>query len=220
MEATSSRTWTLVGLAIALFGIPATVVAQRLLASDPSAATSIVARELAILSLTAFLLWITRSRERLSFGSIGIGTQPLGRSLAWGAALALVSFVAVVACLAIYSALGIHYGEGSAISRSLPVTLLTVARAGVSEEIFYRGYAIERLESLSGSKWIAAAASLAAFAGFHYRQGIAGIGLALMLGAVITGFYLWKRNLVAVMFAHFLVDFVPNVLLPLFGAAN
>jgi hypothetical protein len=28
---------------------------------------------------------------------------------------------------------------------------------------------------------------------------------------------MWKRDLVAAMFAHFLVDFVPNVLLPLLG---
>ena len=63
----------------------------------------------------------------------------------------------------------------------------------------------------------AAALSLAAFAGFHYRQGAPGIVLALVLGGLITLFYLWKRNLLAAMFAHFLVDFVPNVLVPLAG---
>jgi membrane protease YdiL (CAAX protease family) len=61
---------------------------------------------------------------------------------------------------------------------------------------------------------------LAAFAGFHFRQGLAGIFLALVLGGIITGYYLWKRDLVATIFAHFLVDFVPNVLLPALGGAN
>jgi CAAX protease family protein len=217
MTGSSSRGWTLAGLAIALLGIPAIVTGQRLLSPSPTAFGAVVAREVAILALTAFLLWIVVTRERQPLSSIGFRVDRIGRSLAWGFALAIVCFAAVLACLASYSALGVHYGEGAALSRSLPVTLLTVMRAGISEEVFYRGYAIERLQSLTGSKSIAGAISLAAFAGFHFRQGPAGIVLALVLGAVITGYYLWKRDLLAAMFAHFLVDFVPNVLVPALG---
>ena len=47
-----------------------------------------------------------------------------------------------------------------------------------------------------------------------------GVVLALVLGSIITGYYLWKRDLLAAMFAHFLVDFVPNVLLPALGGDN
>jgi hypothetical protein len=57
----STRSWTYAGLAIALFGIPAVVIAQRALASDPSASSAVVMRELAILALTAFVLWIVVS---------------------------------------------------------------------------------------------------------------------------------------------------------------
>lgn len=220
MTDSSSRGWTLAGLAIALLGIPVIVTGQRLLSPSPTASGAVVTREIAILALTACLLWIAASRERQPLSSIGFRASRIGRSLTWGFALAIVCFAAVLACLAIYSVLGVHYGEGAAISRSLPVTLLTVFRAGISEEIFYRGYAIERLQSLTGSKWIAAAISLAAFAGFHFRQGPAGVVLALVLGSIITGYYLWKRDLLAAMFAHFLVDFVPNVLLPAFGGDN
>jgi membrane protease YdiL (CAAX protease family) len=180
----------------------------------------VLIRELAILALTAVLLWLVRRGERLPLSSIGIRTGRIVKSLAWGVGLAIACFAAVVACLALYSALGVHYGEGSSIARSLPVTFLAVTRAGISEEIFYRGYAIERLQSLTGSKWLAAAISLAAFAGFHFRQGVAGIVLAAVLGAIITGFYLWKRDLVAAIFGHFLVDFIPNVLLPALGGGN
>lgn len=220
MTDSSSRGWTLAGLAIALLGIPVIVTGQRLLSPSPTASGAVLTREIAILALTACLLWIAASRERQPLSSIGFRASRIGRSLTWGFALAIVCFAAVLACLAIYSVLGVHYGEGAAISRSLPVTLLTVFRAGISEEIFYRGYAIERLQSLTGSKWIAAAISLAAFAGFHFRQGPAGVVLALVLGSIITGYYLWKRDLLAAMFAHFLVDFVPNVLLPAFGGDN
>jgi len=62
--------------------------------------------------------------------------------------------------------------------------------------------------------------TLLAFGLFHFWLGAAGVVLALVLGAVFTAFYMWKRDLIAVMFAHFLVDFVPNVLLPLLGAGS
>jgi membrane protease YdiL (CAAX protease family) len=41
--------------------------------------------------------------------------------------------------------------------------------------------------------------------------------IALALGAILTGFYLWRRDLVANMFGHWLVDFVGNILPKLFS---
>lgn len=208
----------MIGLAIALFGLPAITTVHRILTTDSLAANGIVMRELAILALTAVLLWIVVKGERLPLSSIGIRTDRIGRSLAWGVALAVVCFAAAVAILTLYSVMGIHYGEGQGISRALPVTTLAVVRAGISEEVLYRGFAIERLREFTGSKWLAAGISLLLFAGFHFRQGMAGVAIAFVLGAVLTGFYLWKRDLISNIFAHFLVDFVPNVLFPLLGA--
>lgn len=221
MPVSVSRIWTLIGLAIALFGLPAIVSGFHFFGDEPTTTTKL-ARELSILGLTVGLLWIILTREKLPLSSIGIRHDRIWRSLAWGIGLTIVIFAMLVGCLALYGAFGISYGngEGSAISPSLWLTMLTVIRAGVSEEIFYRGFAFERLQTLTGSKWVAAAVTLAIFAGFHYRQGLAGVFLALLLGAIITGFYLWKRNLVAALFAHFLVDFLPNVLLPLLYKEN
>lgn len=211
-----ARHWTWAGLAIALLGLPATVAAYHALVPAPSTA-AIIWRETAILALTAFLLWIVVRREGLPLSSIGLRFDRPGRSLAWGLGLTAIIIVALLGLLAVYGMLGVRYGEGGAIAASMWVTLLTVVRAGVSEEIFYRGFALERLQSLTGSKWVAAAVTLLVFAGFHYRQGIAGIVLALVLGAIMTSFYLWKRDLAVTIVAHFLVDFIPNVLLPLVG---
>jgi len=205
--------WTYLGLVIALFGIPAITTLHRVLAPDSAATSGIVARELAILAITAFLLWIVTSKEKRPLSSIGLRADHIGRSLAWAVVLAAACLAAAVACLAIYGAMGVHYGEGQSISRALPVTMLTVVRAGISEEVLYRGYAIERLQLLTGSKWIAVAISLPLFAAFHFRQGLAGVVIALVLGAVLAAFYLWKRDLLANMVGHFLVDFIPNVLL-------
>lgn len=213
MATTATPRWTYLGLIIALFGIPAMTTLHRMLAPDPTATPGIVARELAILAITGLLLWIVIKGEKLPLTSIGLRTDRLGRSLVRSVGLAAVCLAAAVGCLAIYSAMGIHYGEGQSISRILPVTTLAVVRAGISEEVLYRGYAIERLQTLTGSKWIAVAISLPLFAAFHFRQGLAGVVLAFVLGAILTAFYLWKRDLLANMVGHFLVDFIPNVLL-------
>jgi membrane protease YdiL (CAAX protease family) len=215
-----SRSWTYAGLALAFLGLPAVVFAYRQIAANPAAGGSVAIREIAILALVALLFWIVVSREKLPLTSIGLRWDGLGRSLAWGLALALMCAAGLAACLAAFHVLGVSYGQGGgggAISVSLWATSLTVVRAGIAEEVFYRGYAIERIEALTGSRWMAALIPLVPFAAFHYRQGFAGIAIAFFLGAILTGFYLWKRNLVANIFAHFLVDFVPNVLLPLLG---
>lgn len=221
MPDSASRAWTRVGLAIALFGLPLIVGGYHVFAPERSAAATVV-RELLILGLTAALLWIVITKEKLPLSSIGLRRDAVGRSLAWAIGLTTLIFGALIALLAAFSAVGIRYGEGEAatISLSIWVTLLTVTRAGLAEEIFYRGFAIERIEALTGSKWIAAILPLLFFAGFHFRQGVPGMVLALVLGAIFTVFYLWKRNLLAVIAAHFLVDLIPNVLLPLLGASE
>jgi membrane protease YdiL (CAAX protease family) len=220
MNSSSSRGWTYTGLIVAMLGIPAIVTAARWLGPVPPSNAAIAARELAILALTGLLLWLVVAGEKRPLSSIGLRFGRPGRSLAWGIGFAIVALAVAVGCLAIYSALGIHYGEGQRIAPSLAATSLAVFRAGISEEVFYRGFALERLESLTGSKWIAAAVTLIAFAGFHYRQGLPGVVLAFVLGALLTGFYLWKRDLVASITGHFLVDFIPNVALPLIAGSN
>ena len=212
MTAPAITRWTWLGLALAIFGIPVITTAHRLFAADPLASSGIVAREVAILALTAVVLWLVTAKERLPLSSIGWRTDRIGRSLGWGVLLAAVCLAAAVGCILLYRSLGIAYGEGPGISRAVPVTILTVMRAGIAEEVLYRGFAIERLQTLTGNKWIAAGIPLILFALFHYRQGLAGIGIAFLLGAILTAFYLWKRDLLANIFGHFLTDFIPNVL--------
>ena len=59
--------------------------------------------------------------------------------------------------------------------------------------------------------------ALAALTGYgHWTGGWANILIALALGAILAGFYLWRRDLVANMLGHFLVDFAANILPALF----
>lgn len=215
MSQSTSKNWTYFGVVIALFGIPAIATAFR-----PMAITSdlwVVIRELCILCLTAFLLWIVVRKESLSLTSIGLSFDRPGRSLLFALVYTVFFFALLFAILAAYQAMGVKYGEGASIAHALPVAFLTVVRAGISEEIFYRGFLLERLSSLSGSRWVASLVSIAAFAGFHFSQGWPGIVIAGLLGAAMTGLYWWRRALLPLIIAHFLVDFVPNVLGPLLG---
>jgi uncharacterized protein len=92
------------------------------------------------------------------------------------------------------------------------VLFIVVLRAGVVEELFYRGYAIERLQALGFGRIASWVVPLAIFGVGHWTGGAANILIALVLGGVLTAFYQWRRDLVSNMFGHFLVDFIANVL--------
>ncbi|WP_404710866.1 CPBP family intramembrane glutamic endopeptidase [Sphingomonas sp. MMS24-J13] len=217
-QSTVRKGWTAAGLAVALFGIPAVTLAYRLLIGETANTGQLLLREGAIFAMLGLLLLIIRRGERLPFSSIGLHASGFGRSLLWGLLAFLLLGLATALALGLLHVFGLHYGGGhAAFVPPLWATCLVVLRAGIVEEVCYRGYAIERLQALTGSRWIAGLVSLIAFASFHYRQGIAGILVALILGAVLTGFYLWRRNLAANMTGHFLIDFVPNVVLPAIG---
>jgi membrane protease YdiL (CAAX protease family) len=206
-------TW--VGLFIALFGM--LIVRQAVTYFYPTL-TLVAAlwKESLIWLCVIALLFVIRRGERLSLRSVGIGTASWIKSLLWGVILA-------IACAAVGGIIATltHYGHNEsaeAFSR-LPVWLMSAicVRAGVAEELFFRGYAIERLEALGLNRFMSAAIPLAIFAVGHWTGGWANIVIALALGAILSAFYLWRRDLVANIIGHFLVDFVFNVLPKLFS---
>ena len=114
---------------------------------------------------------------------------------------------------------GYGHGPGSAAFEKLPLWLITaiVFRAGVVEELFYRGYAIERLQMIGLGRFWSVAIPLVIFSLGHWSGGAANILIAFAAGLILTGFYLWRRDLAANMIGHGLVDFVANVLPKLFS---
>jgi membrane protease YdiL (CAAX protease family) len=88
-----------------------------------------------------------------------------------------------------------------------PWLAISVVRAGVSEEVLFRGYPIERLRELSGSRALASLLPLLLFPLAHVgpwgwaHMLVAGIG-----GAALTLLYLWRRNVWANILAHCIVD--------------
>lgn len=209
----SRATWF--GLVLALFGM--LVVRQAVSYSLPASPFAAALWKDSLIWLCAIaLLAIIRRGEHLPFTSVGIGTSTWKKSILWGLVLTVLCFLVGGVVVALT-----HFNGGSngeALAR-LPTWLITliVIRAGVVEELFYRGYAIERLQALGLNRYAAAAIPLVIFSIGHWTGGWANIAIALALGAILSAFYLWRRDLVANMIGHFLVDFIANVLPKLFS---
>ena len=209
----SRATWT--GLAISLFALVVIRQAFVFFVPEPTFASVILKEALIWLNAVALIVIIRRG-ERLPLRSIGLGTAPWWKSILWGFVIAVVS---AVAALALAYVTGYGHGPGSSAFEKLPLWLITaiVFRAGVVEELFYRGYAIERLRMIGLGRFWSVAIPLVIFSLGHWSGGAANILIAFAAGLILTGFYLWRRDLAANMIGHGLVDFVANVLPKLFS---
>jgi membrane protease YdiL (CAAX protease family) len=207
------------GLLLAMFGTPLFLWLFKLDVGDADSLPLYLGRELVVFLMAAALLLLVRNGEKLPFSSIGWHTDRLGRSALWGLFGVVLAAIGLAACIAIAQAMHWKLGlqEPPKFNPPLWAMTITVLRAGITEELFYRGYALERLRALTGSAWIAALLTIVPFALFHYRQGPAGILIAGVAAVILTALYLKRRDLPAVMLTHFTVDFIPNVLLPLLG---
>jgi membrane protease YdiL (CAAX protease family) len=220
LDDTKRRHWTVVGLVVAFFAMPL-VLALFSAAKIPWTIQNVLLRELALFAAAAGVAFIIRRKEHLGWDSVGLQRPELGKTALWVLLTMVGAALAVALAFGLIKLFKLPMGSSdSAKYDLLPTWVLLVAlvRAGFIEEFFYRGYAIERLQSLTGRRFLAAAIPLFFFAVFHYRQGWAGIIVALLSGAVLTGVYLLKRNLWVNITAHFLVDFIPNIVVPLFTA--
>jgi uncharacterized protein len=202
--------FTSVGLFISLFGF----IALRLTFLAFGVSNSITAdvwREVAVWIMAAVLIVLVRFGERLPLKSIGLGTAPWRQSLRFGCIL--TGLCGVTAWIVILFT-GYGHGPGSAEFNKIPIWFETLAviRSGIVEELFFRGYTIERLESIGCGRVLSGAIPLGIFAATHWTGGIPNIIIALVVGAVLTLFYLWRRDLVANMIGHGLSDFLGLVL--------
>jgi len=204
-----------IGLFLSLFAM--LLVRQTVSYFSPTlTSTAAIWKESLIWASAIVLLVLIGRGERLPFTSVGLGTSTWWKSVLWGLVIAVACAIVggVLAALT-----GYGHGPGSAAFEKLPLWLITliVFRAGVVEELFYRGYAIERFQALGLNRYWAAAIPLTIFALGHWTGGAANILIALALGGILAAFYLWRRDLIANMIGHFAVDFVANVLPKLFS---
>jgi len=165
---------------------------------------------------TAFVLGWVVFVERRPLTSIGFHRVRRGDVFA-----ALAVAIAMVAGLAaIYYVVFplIHFTEQSKMNQLLATPawwrVISVVRAGVSEEVMFRGYGIERLDEVMRNRILAAVISGVLFAAAH--MGPWGWGHVLLAGfgaVMLTVLYFWRGNLWANILAHTIVDGV-GVLAP------
>lgn len=197
-----------IGLLLA-FGLPELGLPRLLFADTPIGAR--IGREIVWVAFAALMLfWVTRV-ERLPLSSIGL-VRPSWGTLGWGLAATVALMATVMLTFAIIApALGLK--QNIAATRAVaqvPLWLLiaTPIVAGVTEEILYRGYAVERLAFLTGRRWLAALIAGAAFLAVHAAWGGAQLILVAFGTVIFVGLYLWRRDLPCVIIAHVLADLI------------
>jgi membrane protease YdiL (CAAX protease family) len=79
--------------------------------------------------------------------------------------------------------------------------------AGIIEELVFRGFLFYLLRNQFSTVWICVLSSLL-FSLFHIGSGISSIAQALVFGALITGWFVYTRNLWSVMIAHGSADVI------------
>ena len=179
----------------------------RLPASVPSDTVADIVKSAytAVLALLAF--GVARRRPAF-FGMRRIGKQDV---LAIWKALSVLFATVIVLRLLQQDVLPTAPAatDGRAQAPPLAYGLAGAVVAGLSEEFAYRGYLIEELGDLSGSRILAAAVSVVAFALAHVGSDY-GWSLELLYptlcGIALTALYLWRRNLWACVFMHIGLD--------------
>ncbi len=169
--------------------------------------------------VTLVLLLIILFWEGQSLVSIGVRKMAM-QDVLWGVGgffLGVVVFP-ITALIVRHLGLGTVSGGITHLARlPLWVRVAIVITAGVTEEILFRGYAIERLASLTGHLGLGAAIAYGAFVLAHLPWW--GVGGTLQIGVwslIVTMLYVLRRNLLACMLMHLLNDAYAFILLPVF----
>ena len=159
----------------------------------------------------SLVLGIALLGEPRTLASIGLRQPTLSTAL-WGigAAIALIALGGLASFVTynVLHATNNTPAQIEALTRgSLGFGLFLAPRAGVIEEVLYRGLAIEQLAVLTGRRWLAALVATLAFIAVHtthfdLRQLIP----ITTVSFALAGIYLWRRNLWINIIAHTLID--------------
>jgi membrane protease YdiL (CAAX protease family) len=198
---------TTAGLLLALLGLPAI---GMLTSNFPEQTRAIWGLALTWIVAIALLILIKYGEGRL-YTSVGFSPITIKEGLlAMGIGIVLSISVPLLTLLA--SQLLPSATDGSildaTVQNSWQMLLLGVLTAGITEEIIFRGYLIERLDELTGEPFIAVGVSVLAFALPHILNwNIAHVvGVVLPLGLILSWLYLWKRNIIFNMIVHIVID--------------
>jgi membrane protease YdiL (CAAX protease family) len=198
---------TMTGLLLALAGPSLLViVAARVFGEFPPLGILLLLH-LVLCSFAGMVLYVVIRWERLPLSSIGL-RRPGWSTAISGLLLGLGTlYVLPLVTHPLMNALALGgFEPGLRKIARLPdwFRVFVAVTAGPVEETLYRGYAVERLATIMGRRWLGGLIAAIAFGLAHIPNWGLGPSLAadLPFGVVMTLFYLWKRDLVANAIAH------------------
>ena len=206
------RIASLVGLVFALV-VPAILSTggPGEMPSGTNVVGTVLISEGTIWAVTLIVLAIVLFGERRSLTSLGLG-RPTWPAIRLGVLVTVGLLLLAMAAGAIVQSLGgLPDNGGSQVDlvMGLPIWLQVVVAltAGFTEEVLFRGYAIERTTELTGSRWLGAIIPVFVFGAVHAPfWGVGHAVVAGLTGAWLTLVYLWRRNLWTNIAAHALLD--------------
>jgi uncharacterized protein len=149
--------------------------------------------------------------ERRSFKSIGVRTLSVRDLLA--AVTIFFAFLLLsprlIGIADKIPAVAAQLTRGGNLYASLPKWLdwSGLLANGIAEEVGFRGYAMERIEELTGSKFIGASVPFVVNVLVHAPVwGLSGALVKAPILLLLVALYLWRRSLPACVLAHILID--------------
>jgi uncharacterized protein len=184
----------------------------------PVVAVATISRDLGLVALVFFFL--SRNGEPLT--AVGWTGRGILREIALGVGLFVPLLVGTQVLESVLRTAGLSAPQTPApelvpvpdVGQLLLAVVLVVVVA-VSEEIIFRGYLLLRFSHLLRARWGAVVLSAVIFSIGHGYEGGVGVVTVGVVGLVLALVYRWRQSLVAPMVMHFLLDFLPIVLVPL-----
>jgi membrane protease YdiL (CAAX protease family) len=167
---------------------------------------------IALVLLCIVLLW-----ERQPLASIGIKKMS-GRDVLWGVIGFVVGGFSFILTAPLVNALNLgttSIGISQLAQVPIALRIAVVITAGITEEVLFRGYPIERLNNLTGRIGLSAIIAYIVFVLLHIP--FWGLGGTIQIGVwslIVTILYVRRRNLPACMLMHILNDAYAFILLP------
>jgi membrane protease YdiL (CAAX protease family) len=213
---------SLTGLAIAWGGTALLISPAALqLFGNPSNVPMAFVGQALLWVIAAVVVAIVLFWERQSLASLWL--KPFRwQSIAWGLALLAIYYtVTLPLSESVRHAAGLSgFAQGMEQVMRFPISyrIAAVMGAGVVEEALFRGYTVTRLTMLTGNVWLAGGLALIGFAAMHVPSwGWSFAIVSLLGGAVATAFFVWKKDLLAMMVFHACTDAIGLVVAPLFS---
>ena len=215
---------TLVGLTVA-WGGPLVLLspADRLLGA-PDRMTTKILEQLVLWGLLALIVAIVIFWEKQPLASLSL--RPFRwPSLAWGLLLAAATIYIVMPTLTwalrVAGIPGFEAGMAKVLILPLWFRVIAVVTAGIVEDTLFLGYAFNRLMLLTGSYWLSGVITVLVVSLLHFPNWGAGPVLAYFVAVGVgTGFFVWRRDLLANIVAHVTVDAMGLVIVPLLSQAR